>query len=419
MLTPYDGFIPWCRSNALDLFIFGWDWRLTTESSADFFLKRFLPLFEQRTKACHPNPLDNFWLIGHSFGGLVIKRILNQHANPYVRRLKGAIAVATPFYGYGGQVHRFFVGDPDELNLTEGVRGARVVTSVISSLPAGYELLFLDSAAYNANQAGLAKDREGYGLKAYPSIDPQSGARADPYHPDVKQGQTLNGCVRYISDYGFDWTMLPHGLKASEAFTQSLDASVAGKFHTIRGVRGARGAALNDTCVAQTWSLVPSNLDPDGEVDGIADIFGPGDGTLPAWSTRLVGNKHAQTVWGQNLEHMDMLNYQDVQVAIAKILKPSAALMRRLVSTAKTVRLKAASRKDLNRLLAALNKAPAARGTSSRERQAAARKILLDQTGGDPVKLRKLAARAWLDALKTPSQRRGVGRKQKTVVCSP
>ena len=114
-----------------------------------------------------------------------------------------------------------------------------------------------------------------------------------------------------------------------------------------------------------------------------------------------------------------MLNYQDVQVAITQISKPSAALMRRLVSTAKTVRLKAASRKDLNRLLAALNKAPAARGTSSRERQAAARKILLDQTGGDPVKLRKLAARAWLDALKTPSQRRGVGRKQKTVVCSP
>ena len=57
-VTPNDGIIPWCRSNALDLFIFGWDWRLTTESSADFFLKRFLPLFEQRTKACHPNPLE-------------------------------------------------------------------------------------------------------------------------------------------------------------------------------------------------------------------------------------------------------------------------------------------------------------------------------------------------------------------------
>ena len=98
--------------------------------------------------------------------------------------------------------------------------------------------------------------------------------------------------------------MLPHGLKASEAFTQSLDASVAGKFHTIGGVRGARGAALNDTCVAQTWSLVPSNLDPDGEVDGIADIFGPATARSPPgrrdWSeksTRKPSGARTSSTW--------------------------------------------------------------------------------------------------------------------------
>ena len=407
-LTPYDQFIKWCQGGWLDLFIFGWDWRMPTAQAADFFLNSFMPLFEQRTgNECVSNPLSNFWLLGHSFGGLVVKQIINNYTNRYVQILKGAITAGTSFYGYGGQVHRFFVGDSD-LNGTEGVQGARIVTEIISTLPAGYELMFLDGDTFDLNQAGFANDPDGYNLTTYPSVDPQTNARVDPYHPVPGEGQNQNGYVRYISTYGFDWDMLSDGLAACKAFAQSLDASVARKFFNIRGVQGtARGAELKNTCIAQTWTLVPADLDPDNGVDGIRDILGPGDDTLPAWATRLIGNPQVQTVWAPDLDHMDLLNHQAIQIAIANILDPSVAMTRRLVNTARTVKLRAASRPDLNRLLQALGKIPSEKGEWSQQRKARVRNIILEASRGDPYRLQEFLARAYLDALRTPDQRLG------------
>src|SRR5690242_11913156 len=42
-LSPYDNFVKWCRLNAIDLFVFGWDWRRSVQDAADFFLNTFLP----------------------------------------------------------------------------------------------------------------------------------------------------------------------------------------------------------------------------------------------------------------------------------------------------------------------------------------------------------------------------------------
>jgi hypothetical protein len=168
ILRPYEGFIEWCQNNWLDLFIFGWDWRRGTEATADFFLDKFLPKFESRVSKgsspkCSPPPLNNFWLIGHSFGGSVIKQILNRSDHKYVKKMTGAISVATPFYGYGSQVHRYFKGDL-LVNWTKGRYGAGEITKALSTMPAGYELLFLDQAAYNERKAELAADPEGYNL---------------------------------------------------------------------------------------------------------------------------------------------------------------------------------------------------------------------------------------------------------------
>jgi pimeloyl-ACP methyl ester carboxylesterase len=113
ILRPYKDFIEWCENNNVDYFIFGWDWRRDPQKSVDFFLNVFMPRFEQRVSGCIPNPLSHLSLVGHSFGGMIVKLILNQQNNPYVQLVHSAVTVATPFYGYGGQLARYFIGDPD------------------------------------------------------------------------------------------------------------------------------------------------------------------------------------------------------------------------------------------------------------------------------------------------------------------
>ena len=87
--------------------MFGWDWRRDLTDTVRFFLDTFLPAFERRTDQCRPKPLDDFTLVGHSFGGLVVKLILNESSNKYVRKMRRAMTVGSPLYGYGGQVHRY------------------------------------------------------------------------------------------------------------------------------------------------------------------------------------------------------------------------------------------------------------------------------------------------------------------------
>src|SRR5262249_44874691 len=146
------------------------------------------------------HPLDNFWLVGHSFGGMVVKQILNQATNAYVQRMQRGITVGSPFYGYGGQVHRLFKGD-EVLNDTLNPNGPRRVTEFGSSWPGGYELLFLPEATYNNNQAAFASAPDGYDLMSYPSMDADNPAeRADPYNPvPLPPATNPNGYVRYIS----------------------------------------------------------------------------------------------------------------------------------------------------------------------------------------------------------------------------
>ncbi len=396
-LHPYRGFIDWCDNSLIDLFVFGWDWRRGSKAAADFFLQKFMPLFDANvTDVCSPHPLDNFWLIGHSFGGIVVKQILNQFDNQYVQRMQRAITVATPFYGYGGQVHRYFKGD-SQLNWTEGVDGAQKITQIVSTLPAGYELLFIDGQTYDANQAAFANDPEGYNLMKYPSMDALvAGERADPYNPQPGQPTgTPTGDVRYLSSYGFDWDLLAAGKAASYEITKPLDESLSGKLWNIRGVG-------KSTVVTQIWKRVPSSFDPDTDDDPVTDHLGPGDGTLPAWSTRLLGNPNVISL-DDNIEHMTMMNEPVVQAEIASLLNPTQQALRFMRRTAKQnrVKTKAASRKKLNRLIRDLHTITAKEGLRPEERNVAIRERLRRYS---PNELQDLMARAYIDALKSPSQ---------------
>ena len=94
LLTPYDDY-PLCDTNGIDYFIFGWDWRRNLKLTVDYFLNVFMPRFEQRVSVCKPNPLLHLSLVGHSFGGMVVKLILNRNDNPYVQLFKRGITVAS------------------------------------------------------------------------------------------------------------------------------------------------------------------------------------------------------------------------------------------------------------------------------------------------------------------------------------
>ena len=92
-----------------------------------------MPRFEQRVGGCIPNPLSHLSLVGHSFGGMIVKLILNRQNNPYVQLVQSAVTVASPFYGYGGQLARYFIGDPD-LYLFYSKRN---LVRIVSSLAGG------------------------------------------------------------------------------------------------------------------------------------------------------------------------------------------------------------------------------------------------------------------------------------------
>jgi hypothetical protein len=311
-IRPYDNFIQWCDDNEIDYFIFGWDWRRDLNLTVDFFLNTFLPLFRSRVQAeCIPDPLQDFSLVGHSMGGLIVKLIANQSNNPYVQLMKRAITVATPFYGYGGQLPRYFVGDPDLNHFYP----KRVVTRVISSLAAEYTVLFLDEDTYNRDGAALMADPK-YPLPAYPSLDAQTGTIADPYNPKTKAGK-----VRYPQNYGFDLLTLNSGKLLHKKITTPLDPTINSKFFNFRGVRMSSGAVINDTVNRQTWDWIAPDFDPDTDASPITDYLGPGDDTLPAWSTRLVGTPAAnvRTLEG-NLEHMFMMNNDLVLNELAGVI---------------------------------------------------------------------------------------------------
>ncbi len=401
-LRPYRNFIQWCQNNRLHLFVFGWDWRRGIQYSACFFLDVFMPKFDAWFAGHRPpHPMDNFTFIGHSAGGMVVKAILNQATNTYVKKVKQAITVATPFYGYGAQIHRFFKGDPDLNPTLGGPDAARSMTRIISSMPGGYEFLYLDAATYARNAACFRQDP--YPLLAYPSMDKDDpSAVADPYNP-TDAGRK----VRYSSQYGFDTGLLQQGLAASHAVSSRLARPVASKFYNIRGVQAKNGKKLKGTVVGQTWARVPTTFNPDANDDPIKDSKGCGDGVQPAWTARLLSlpdpAKQVITVVG-DIEHMTMMNARAVQKEIAKLLGLAT------VTYASLETAPVASRSSLNQFLHGLHvNVTDKKGTDARRRSNLAKYL----SGFTQSELRALLARAYIDLLKSPSQKVGTTPQKK------
>jgi pimeloyl-ACP methyl ester carboxylesterase len=317
-LRPYAPFLSWCTYNELDWMIFPWDWRRRPASAASFFLNDFLPTFQQSVlDQCGADPLDDVSLIGHSFGGLVVKLILN-HGGPQVDQIDRAITIGAPFYGHAAHLHRYFEGDPDLNGLFN--HGARRVTSVLSTLRGGYALLPCDPATYNRDALKLGSDPH-YPLPLYPCRDKTTDQPVDPYNPGTK-----NGMVRYPVNYRFQHSELANACAVFREIAATLPATTKQKFYNIRGVQTRGGGTVYETIHSQTWDWIPPNYDPAVGPSPIEDdAVCAGDGVIPAWSARLVSSlpENVRTVHGNiehGFEHMDLLSMPSIQAELSDIM---------------------------------------------------------------------------------------------------
>jgi hypothetical protein len=310
--TPYLGFTAWCAAKNLDYFVFPWDWRRGVDDVGDFFIDDFLPDFQNLVKAgCNnADPLARFSLIGHSCGGMVVNWALRSNA-AIMAGLDKAITVATPFYGYSSQLHRWFDGE-EYLNgpLNSFKKG---IIKAICSFPGCYAWLFLPhNDRYVPNAAAFAADPVAP-LMAYPSVDSDTGAVADPYDPQS------NGALRRYPttrESAFDSDELKDGKDLVKFLSGPLTAAKAGKFYNIRADTGA-----NNTRHATTWRWVPP-IEP----CPIANAsVGMGDGVQPGWTARHIDLEglapgHVVTVVSPLAEHATLMSVPETIKAISKIL---------------------------------------------------------------------------------------------------
>jgi hypothetical protein len=400
-VQPYVGFEQWCAQNWIHLFVFGWDWRRPMPDSANFFLEVFMPKFEEAFRGCRPHPLDNLTLIGHSAGGMLLKIIANNYTNAYVAKMRKAITVATPFYGYGALIHKLLVGDPDINRTVSPPNPTSKVIRWLSGMPASYEYHYLDHGTYLANRTAFTRDPDGFNLLAYPSMDRTVSAEvADPYNPTDS-----SGLVRYPKRLGFSDALLGKGLETSNSVSSPFPVSgkrkrgksVRDKFFNIRGVQTRSGKATNGTVISQVWRRVPKKFNPEVHADPITDKQGPGDGVQPAWTTRLIGlpRGHVITVYGGEVEHSEMMNHRGVQRHIAELIGLDMASVEFLP----VEKVRVARRTELDEFLDKI-------GTMSRKDIA----TYVDKL--DREFLHSLLARAHIDALKSPTRKLSARRRK-------
>jgi hypothetical protein len=409
VVRPYRGFRDWCRRKKVNLFVFGYDWRRSAQEAATHFVGTFMPHLDRAIRAKTGEPLKNYTLVGHSAGGMAVKLIVNDAGNEYVRRMSRAITVATPFYGYAGQIQRFLTGVLAlNWNLAEPDHQNRRMAEIIATMPGGYEFLYLDEQTYRDNYDAFNSphEDEDYRLPNYPCMDAVTNTPADPYHPTA-DGQK----VRYPvapADLELD-RLLRGGLRVAKDVAKRLDDSVAARFYNIRGVQKRNNRKLKKTAVRSTWLRIkPADYNPDADSAHrpklMVDTLGYGDGVQPAWGTRLLQmleppynapvDPHVIPIENAAVDHMFMMNETAVQNAIAKLLGLS---LTRIVAKP-TPAPRPASQAEFNDFLKDLDRA------QKRKKRTPAEQLDYIRETYSEAQLNRLALRGYADLLKTPTQ---------------
>ena len=401
-VDPYAGFRSWCEDMGIDWFTYGWDWRRPIEDAADFFVHRFLPRFQAAVIAeCGTDPLADYVLIGHSFGGMVVTNLARRPA--LLANCCRAITVASPFYGYGGQIHRWFEGD-DMFPLSP----VADIIRTISSFPGCYALPYLSEDSFDVIESRISNGP--YALAHYPSTDPTNPKiDVDPFHPKASQ---------YPSNTGFSLDALAAGALTSKALGTPIDSPLQARLTCIRGVVTDNAhQPVDGTPGGLTWRRLPPGPYSPDETPLVDGPTVPGDGTLPAWTTALIG---ADTIDISNpaVEHIFLLENAETQAQLAALLActPIAGPLGELLPTAERPFEAASSRTDvaggssspmaergeLDRLLDELRSLRLTALSPQRQREAA--RAVIERRS--VAELNALARRALADLLKPRSTRR-------------
>ncbi|MEO1551986.1 MAG: hypothetical protein AAFR93_16415, partial [Pseudomonadota bacterium] len=166
---PYDRCIRFFRNAGMNVFVFGWDWRRKVTTSVDL-MHHILMEMEQRVADQYgATVLPNTRIVGHSMGGMIAKLWMTEYPD-MAAKTQGMISVGSPFYGYFGQMRRFYNGD----YIFNDIYGPPTVAKVTSSMPGMYSLLPLDYETFQRDGAAI-------GLDTYPVMDPDGCTMADPY----------------------------------------------------------------------------------------------------------------------------------------------------------------------------------------------------------------------------------------------
>jgi hypothetical protein len=196
------------------------------------------------------------------------------------------ITVGTPFYGYAGQLHRWFEG-VRLLNFFDVLKQPMMET--IPLFPGPFVYPFLDEETFNnsANHGALASADDECPLPDYPSIDAvNEHVRADADNP-----QTHGSRIRYPGRTGFNRSELEYAKRQFQQLASPMNPTLLTKFHNIRGVRTKRdGEPLRNTVGSLTWDWM-ENFDASDQspIDNKPALV-PGDDTQPAWTARLATN---------------------------------------------------------------------------------------------------------------------------------
>jgi hypothetical protein len=241
---------------------------------------------------------------------MIVNFMLHQ-ANSLLDTMTKAVTVAAPFYGYDGQIHRWFEGE----QYFNWLLGKMNVTKTISSMPACYTLPYLDyQGTYGTYGAQLQADPD-FPLQGYPSDfaggNPQQ--IADPFFPVPRQ---------YPDDTGFDPSLLSDGLTVFQLLASPPLPRYADKFFNIRGVQTDNNNLLENTIQGITWQLLanPPHCPAVSPIDDDQPL-GSGDDTLPGWSTRHVALPGTQWVTVKAaIDHVFMMEYPETQQAVAQVL---------------------------------------------------------------------------------------------------
>ncbi|HEV2187819.1 MAG TPA: hypothetical protein VGR70_11465 [Stellaceae bacterium] len=306
-LASYEGTQKFFQDQGLNYAVFGYDWRRDLQEAA-LNLHDLLVNFQAAvTGQGHPDPLPTTSLLCHSQGGMVAKIYLDL-PNSLAGALQYVITIATPFYGTGTHMQRYFVGD-STLNL---LYNPDDVATITGGLPGPYVLMPMDRQTWQ-NRGGQL------GVASYPVLAPD-GSPADPYD----QG-SLGG--RYPAWMSGDY--LEDARQARLALDADLSPNLLAKvFHLL--------SDSTPTPAYFRWAALPAGFDPritpcplvPDPARGNLGMVG-GDGTVPAFSAALAQAGNQALTVPTTQQHQDLAENARCLQAVGMILAngtlPSAA----------------------------------------------------------------------------------------------